>query len=91
MEVLQNMMVWRHHLSLLQCYGKDSDLIGTEKNTTSAHVPREPIEYPSFPVEEYRVQNPVDIAMYVAPESAVEQPILLRYPTRVRHPPNRYS
>ena len=46
-----------------------SDLIGIQKNTTSAQAPREPIEYPSFPVEGYRVQHPADIAVDVAPES----------------------
>ena len=79
------------HLNQSQRYEEDSDLIGT-KNTTSGQVPREPIEYPSSSDEESRVQSPVDIAVDVAPESAVEQPILpLATPTQVRHPPDRYS
>ena len=97
-ELLQNKMVWCHHLNQLrQRYGEDSDLLGTEKNT-SAQAPREPIEYLSFPVEGSRIQNPVDIAVDVAPESDIEQPILPRYPIRVRHhppppppSPDRYS
>ena len=87
-ELVQNKMVWRRHLNQLrQRYGEDSDLLGTEKNTSS-QAPREPIEYPFFPVEGSRVQMPVDIAVDVAPESDIEQPILPRYPTRVRHLPD---
>ena len=90
-ELLQNKMVWHRHLNQLrQRYGKDSDLLGTEKNTSS-QTPREPIEYPFFPVEGSRVQKLVDIAVDVTPESDIEQTILPRYPTLVRHPPDRYS
>ena len=65
-------MVWHRHLNQLrQRYGEDSDLLGTEKNTSS-QAPREPIEYPFFPVEGSRVQTPVDIAVDVAPESDIE-------------------
>ena len=52
---------------------EDSDLIGTEKNTL-AQILRKLIQYLSFPVEESRVQNPVDIVVDVAPKSAIEQP-----------------
>ena len=37
-----------------------------------------------------RVQNPVHIVVDVAPEFADVQPMLPRYATHVRHPPDRY-
>ena len=90
-ELLRNKMVWCCHHNQLQCYREDSDLIETGKNTTSALISREPNDYTSFPVGESSIQNPVDTAVDVSPESVVKQLILPCYPTRVTHPPDRYS
>ena len=78
-ELLQNRIVWHIH-QLRQCYGEHSDLLGTGKRATSAEIPTEPIDCPSFPAEESRVQNFSDITVDVALEAAVEQPICPCYP-----------